>query len=285
MAMLQSLRLAAVALIVGLAAMMVGVQPAGAAAPRHSVIEGLFDVGGHRLYLRCTGNRTPTVVMDAGANEDSSTWSHVEPSLAPVTRVCVYDRAGLGRSDPGPVPRTSQTMVDELTTLLRVAGVPGPYVLVGHSIAAWNVQLFAREDGGDTVVGVVLVDGTPPEFIALLDSVGAYIPPPEDTVNNPEGQDFRASAAEVLAARPFPPVPLIVLTHGPPGDLGPLEEPWQELQVAQSQLSPLGRLIVARKSGHHIHHDQPRLVFRAIVQVVAWSRHDAARGHAVSAAG
>ena len=70
--------------------------------------------------------------------------------------------------------------------------------------------------------------------------------------------------------------PPVVLTHGTPGDLGPpLEEIWQELQVAQSQLSPRGRLIVARKSGHHIHNDQPRLVFRAIVQVVAWSRHNA----------
>ena len=152
--------MAAVALMVGLAAVTVGVQPAGAAAPRHGVIEGLFDVGGYRLYLRCTVEGNPTVVMDASAGEDSSTWSDVEPSLARVTRVCVYDRAGLGRSDPGTVPRTSQTMVDDLTTLLRVAGVPGPYVLVGHSIAGFNVQLFAREDGGDTVVGVVLIDAT-----------------------------------------------------------------------------------------------------------------------------
>jgi hypothetical protein len=283
--MLQSLRLAAVALIVGFAAMMVGVQPVGAAPPRDSVIEGLFDVGGYRLYLRCTGNGNPTVVMDAAAGEDSSTWSDVEPSLARVTRVCVYDRAALGRSDPAPIPRTSQTMVDDLTTLLRVASVPGPYVLVGHSIAGFNVQVFAREDGGDTVVGVVLIDATPPEFIAVLDSIGYPIPPPEDTVNNPDGMDFRASAAQALTAGPFPPVPLIVLTHGPPGDLGPLEETWQEMQLAQSQLSPRGRLIVARKSGHYIQNDQPRLVFRAIVQVVAWSRHDAARGHAVSAAG
>jgi pimeloyl-ACP methyl ester carboxylesterase len=166
--------------------------------------------------------------MDAGGGDDSSIWSNVEPSLARVTRVCVYDRAGRGRSDPGPVPRTSQMMVDDLTTLLRVARVPGPYVLVGHSIAGWNVRLFSGEDGGDTVVGVVLIDATPPEFIALLDSIGEYIPPPEDTVNNPEGQDFRASAAQVLTAGPFPPVPLIVLRHGPPGDQGPTEEAWQE---------------------------------------------------------
>ena len=218
-------------------------------------------MGGYRLYLRCTGKGTPTVVMDASANADSSTWSDVEPSLARVTRVCVYDRAGLGRSDPaGLFPRTSQTMVDELTTLLRVAGVPGPYVLVGHSLAGFNVQLWAREDGGDTVVGVVLIDATPPGLIAVYDSLGIPIPPPDDLVENPEGFDFRASADPNPDGRA---VPARTPRRAHPRHRGPglLEEVWQELQVAQSQLSPKGRLIVARKSGHFIQNDQPRLVF------------------------
>ena len=279
--MLRTVRLAVVALLVGLAAVTVGAQPAGAGGPRHGVIEGLFDVGGYRLYLRCTGKGNPTVVMDASAGEDSSTWSDVEPSLARLTRVCVYDRAGLGLSDPGPVPRTSQTMVDDLTTLLDVARVRGPYVLVAHSIAGWNVQVFAREDDGDTVVGVVLIDATPPEFLAVYAGFGFPIPPPEVSEDNLDGLDFHASAEQALTAGPFPPVPLVVLTHGSPGSYGPpLEEPWQQLQVAQSQLSPEGRLIVARKSGHYIQNDQPRLVFAAIVQVVARARHNEARGHA-----
>jgi thioesterase domain-containing protein len=260
------------------------VQPAEVARRRHDAIDGLFDVGGYELYLRCSGTGTPTVVMDASANEDSSTWTDVESSLARVTRVCVYDRAGLGQSEPGPVPRTSQTMVDDLTTLLHVAAVPGPYVLVGHSIAGFNVQVFAREDGGDTVVGVVLIDATPPDFIAVLDSLGVYIPPPSDTVENPEGQDFQVSASQALAAGPFPPVPLAVLTHGSPGSYGPpLEDVWQDLQAAQSQLSPNAQLIVARQSGHYIQNDQPRLVVRAITQVVKQARHNAIRGHANTA--
>jgi hypothetical protein len=176
-------------------------------------------------------------------------------------------------------------MVDELTTLLDVASVPGPYVLVGHSIAGWNVHVFAREDGGDTVIGVVLIDATPPDFLAVYESFGFPIPPPEVSDDNLDGLDFRASAAEALAAGPFPPVPLAVLTHGEPGNLGPpLEEPWQELQVAQSQLSPKGRLIVARRSGHYIQNDQPWLVVLAIVVVVTLARHDAARGYADSGA-
>lgn len=273
---------ALVLLVSALVAQALIVQPAGAGPRRGNVIRGLFDVGGYSLYLRCNGEGSPTVVMDAGGNEDSTTWSDVRPSLVRVTRVCVYDRAGLGRSDPGPVPRTTQTMVDDLTTLLSVAGVPGPYVLVGHSLAGWLVQLLAREDGGDTVVGVVLIDTLPPDLIAVFDSLGVPIPATDDTVENPEGLDFRASAEQVLTAGPFPPVPLVVLTHGAPGDLGPLEETWQDLQIAQSELSPLGSLIVAGKSAHYIHNDQPRLVFRAIRQVIRRARHVATRWHAVN---
>jgi len=270
-------------MMVALAGTFVGAAPAVAGGRADPVIEGLFDVGGHRLYLRCTGQGTPTVVMDAALGEPSTTWSAVEPSIARHTRVCVYDRAGVGRSDPGPLPRTSQLMIDDLTTLLRVAGVPGPYVLVGHSIAGFNVQLLARQDGGQNVVGVVLIDATPPGLIAVLDSLGIPIPPPDDPVENPEGIDIRASAAQVLAAPSFPPVPLRVLTHGL--SFGPpLEDVWQEVQLAQSQLSPAGRLIVARRSGHYIQIDQPKLVVRAIVNVVARARHNVAPGRAVSAA-
>lgn len=265
-------------LVSALAAEAAVVQPAAAAAPRGNVIRGMFDVGGYSLYLRCNGEGSPTVVMDAGGNEDSSTWSDVRPALVRITRVCVYDRAGLGRSEPGPVPRTSQTMVDDLTTLLSVANVPGPYVLVGHSFAGWIVQLFAREDDSNAVVGVVLVDTMPPGIVALYDSLGIPIPANDDTEENPEGLDFRVSAEQVLTAGPFPAVPLVVLTHGsPPGGQDPLEEGWQEMQVEQSQLSPMGRLIVAHKSGHFIHNDQPRLVFRAIRKVIRQTRDDPAR--------
>jgi pimeloyl-ACP methyl ester carboxylesterase len=269
-------------LVVGVVpALAVSGGPAGAVRPQAQVVEGLFDVGGYRLYLRCTGQGSPTVVMDASLGADSTTWSQVEPLLARYTRVCVYDRAGLGRSDPAPVPRTTQEMVDDLTTLLRVAGVPGPYVLVGHSIGGFNVQLLARQDGGRTVVGVVLVDATPPQFPAVVESVGGPIPSPDE---NPEGLDIRAGAAQVLAAPPFPPVPLVVLTHGVPILPPPLEGPWQQLQAAQSQLSPFGRLIVARGAGHFIQDDQPRLVVRAIVEVVALARRDPARHRGFTAA-
>jgi pimeloyl-ACP methyl ester carboxylesterase len=272
--------------MVALAGTLVRVAPAVAGGRGAPAIEGLFDVGGYRLYLRCTGRGTPTVVMDHSLGEggDSTTWSAVEPSIARHTRVCVYDRAGVGLSDPGPVPRTSQLMIDDLTTLLRVADIPGPYVVVAHSLAGLNAQLLARQDGGHKVVGVVLIDTLPPELIAIFDELGIPIPPPEDRVENPEGIDIRVSAAQVLAAPPFPPVPLLVLRRGIPSGDPFLDDLWQELQLAQSQLSPAGRLIVARRSGHFIQIDQPKLVVRAIVEVVARARHNVAPGHAVNTA-
>jgi pimeloyl-ACP methyl ester carboxylesterase len=120
----------------------------------------LVDVGGYRLHLFCAGSKhpnEPTVVLDAGLGDCSLIWSLVQSQIAGFTEVCSYDRAGLGWSDPGPEPRTSRVMVEELHTLLHNAGVEGPYVLVGHSFGGANVQLFAST-WPDEVAGLVLVD-------------------------------------------------------------------------------------------------------------------------------
>ena len=241
-------------------------------ATERADVEGLFDVGGYRLFLRCTGSGSPTVVLDAGLANTSATWAQVEPAVAEFTRVCVYDRAFLGQSDPGPVPRTSQTIVDELQALLSAAGERGPYVLVGWSFGAFNMQLFAREDGARAVVGMVMVDGTPAQWIEVSDRVGLPVPTPQQI---PEPVDLRASAAEVLAAPPFPDIPLTVLTRGVPVFADPeLERAWFELQVAHAQLSPRGELVVAEGAGHRIHTQRPDLVIDAIRRVVDSARED-----------
>jgi pimeloyl-ACP methyl ester carboxylesterase len=117
----------------------------------------LVDVGGYRLHLDCRGEGSPTVVMDAGLGRASLDWSLVQPQIATTTQVCTYDRAGMGWSEPGPLPRTPGQIAGELRMLLTNAGVPGPYVLVGHSLAGKNIRMFASAYPDD-LVGMVLVD-------------------------------------------------------------------------------------------------------------------------------
>ena len=115
------------------------------------------DVGGYRLHVHCVGEGSPTVVLDAGLGGFSLDWSLVQPELAATTRVCAYDRAGYGWSDPSPHARTPSQIADELHTLLVNAGIQGPYVLVGHSAAGKDVRLFANRYP-QAVVGMVLID-------------------------------------------------------------------------------------------------------------------------------
>jgi len=123
----------------------------------------LVDVGGYRLHLHCIGQGSPTVVLDAGLGGFSLDWGAVQPQIASSTRVCAYDRAGLGWSEPGPTPRSPQQFAAELHVLLRNSGVEGPYVLVAHSLSGKTARLFANQHPDD-VAGMVLVD-TRHEFV------------------------------------------------------------------------------------------------------------------------
>ena len=117
----------------------------------------LVDIGGYRLHIDCQGKGSPTVVMDAGLGGASLDWSLVQPSLQETTRVCVYDRAGMGWSDARSAVPSPSRLADELHTLLANSGETGPFVLVGHSLAGKNVRLFAAAYP-DEVSGMVLVD-------------------------------------------------------------------------------------------------------------------------------
>jgi pimeloyl-ACP methyl ester carboxylesterase len=117
----------------------------------------LVDIGGFRLHLHCTGNGSPTIVLDAALGASSLSWSLVQPELARLSRVCSYDRGGFGWSDPGPMPRTADRIAEELHTLLERARVPPPYVLVGHSFGGLVALIFARRFRS-VISGLVLVD-------------------------------------------------------------------------------------------------------------------------------
>jgi pimeloyl-ACP methyl ester carboxylesterase len=122
----------------------------------------LVSIGTHRLHLHCAGEGSPSVVFDAALGGSSLSWSLVHPHVARFTRACVYDRAGFGWSEAGPMPRTAGRIADELHLLLQRAGVPPPYVLVGHSFGGLVAQLFAARRGGD-VAGLVLIEPAIPQ--------------------------------------------------------------------------------------------------------------------------
>ncbi|MGB6985025.1 MAG: alpha/beta hydrolase [Candidatus Aquilonibacter sp.] len=130
----------------------------------------MVDVGGHRLNLYCTGQGSPTVVLDAGEGNDMFTWRKVQPMVAKFTRVCSFDRAGMGFSDGGPLPRDANAMVTDLHALLQNAGLHAPYILVGHSVAGLYAPLYADRYPHD-VAGMVLVDPSFPNQTQALDAV------------------------------------------------------------------------------------------------------------------
>jgi len=135
----------------------------------------LVDVGGYKMHIQCTGQGSPTVILEAGFADYSATWKHVQPGVAKTTRVCSYDRAGYGWSDPSPHPRTASWRVNELHTLLVNADVQGPYVLVGHSLGGMLMRMYAY-NYPDKVIGMVLVDSVHEEQYDRLPGAKSSIP-------------------------------------------------------------------------------------------------------------
>lgn len=119
----------------------------------------LVDIGGFKLKLNCTGEGTPTVILESGLGDVLVEWQRVQPAVATFARVCSYDRAGYGTSDAGPMPRTSLEEVDELHRLLQSAGEKPPFVMVGHSFGGYNARVFNGKYP-EEVAGIVLVDAT-----------------------------------------------------------------------------------------------------------------------------
>jgi pimeloyl-ACP methyl ester carboxylesterase len=124
----------------------------------------LVSVNGFRLNLYCMGSGSPTVVFDSGWEDWAPSWSKVQPEVARFTRACSYDRAGAGFSEPGPMPRTSVRIAEELRTALHHAGITGPYILVGHAFGGDNVRTFADLYMPE-VAGLVMVDADPSDLV------------------------------------------------------------------------------------------------------------------------
>src|SRR5215212_8888540 len=122
----------------------------------------MVGVRGYSLHIDCVGQGNPTVVLDAGSGEMSADWVWVQREVSHTTRVCAYDRAGMGWSEMGPEPRDARRISGELHALLQGASIEGPYVLVGHSFGGLYMQTYAARYP-DEVAGVSLVESSHPE--------------------------------------------------------------------------------------------------------------------------
>lgn len=262
----------------------------------------LIDVGGHKLHLHCVGptGRKPVVILEAGGGAYSSVWAPVQAVLASRVRTCAYDRAGLGWSEPGPTPRTMRQEVFELHDLLEAARIPGPYVLVGHSVGGILARLYTSQYGRD-VAGIVLAAATHESarlgvigkgWVRVREqATGRPVPEPRREMNlaqstpRPAGppEDYFAEEFQLLylarlaSREPLGDRPLIVLapTRQDPPPPGTPDQLWAELRVEKDDqamglvlLSRNSRLVRDPASGHQIQVDNPQLVARAIEEVV-----------------
>jgi len=267
----------------------------------------LVDVGGYRLHINCTGTGSPTVVIDAGQGDWSTSWGSVQQEVAKTTRVCAYDRAGLGWSESGPLPRDATHFARELHTLLQKANVPGPYVMVGHSLGGAAVRVFVGEYASE-VSGVVLIDSMSPGQVTQPHVQAQAQADPESQPFSWEATLARFGIARLLVKLPgmypaMPPgyeayYPLAVRPQslqtsadeirGLPASLAQLADVktfgeiplivltarlndipgWPEWQTDLLQLSSHSQHIFAEHSGHTIQFDEPESAVTAILQMV-----------------
>lgn len=254
---------------------IVGVAAAALLVAVTSGTAGKLDVGGHRLRFQQKGKGEPVVVFDAGLGDAYVTWKWVWPRVTDFTRVFLYDRAGLGKSEPGPPPRTSSLMVDELHALLRGADVPPPYVLVGHSLGGLNARLFATRYP-DEVAAIVLVDATPLSFPAReadLRSAESLTRSETLLALTPEGtrlelESVRRSAEIVRQEENLPDVPVYVLTSTRPEEEPRFRDAWIAMQKELARAVEADRHVLTDQSGHYIHYDEPELVIESIREAV-----------------
>ena len=265
----------------------------------------MVDVGGYRLHINCTGSGSPTVVIESGWGDSSASWGWVQPEVAKTTRVCTYDRAGMGWSEASPEPRTAREYAKELHTLLAKANEPGPYVLVGHSMGGFTVLVYAH-DYPDEVSGLVLVDAqdlpasdgaTPPmpapkpgenslpSLLARIGLVRLLADPLGSVQNLPEGdkQAYTASSVAPRGVQTFADEVMGMSEGGAQAravtTLGALplivlsrgkdqDAKHTASQASLLQLSTNSQQLFADQSGHRIMIEQPEAAIAAIVKMV-----------------
>jgi len=241
------------------------------------------DIGGSELEYVMAGEGKPVIVLLSGYGVSIDTsWSRIFPEIEKISTVFAYNRFNYGNSDKSEGPQTGAEIVATLRNLLREKGLKPPYVLVGHSFGGIYAQLFARKYS-EEVCGVVLIDSSHPDHDemkcesggaircavrAIINWVDSVIHPGRYT----ELTTFAATVREIKSAPPFPDIPLIVISAGKDPSFWLFGDEFlrifRENQRRLAALSPQGRQIIAKQSGHFVQNDTPEIVVQAIREVV-----------------
>ena len=290
---------AVVALVIGVALALVIDVTRGGGIETWLSVHGLgppyeakgqrIDIGGRKVYLDCRGSGSPTVILDNGLGSGADAWGFVLPKLADRTRVCAYDRPGIGRSDRRESHTIGQT-IDDLRTALAKAGERPPWILVGHSLGGVYARIFAGKARAE-VVGIVMVDAYYPDgdWAASTGVDPSWL---ADTARNVAATNAWVEARESLrwsesmqelAASQLDGLPLEVLAVDqhlryddpriPPGMEERIIASWRAWCLA---LSPgETRITIAERSGHVIQFYRPDVVVAAVERLLSQpaSRH------------
>jgi pimeloyl-ACP methyl ester carboxylesterase len=242
--------------------------------------------GGKTIHMKCMGTGSPTVILTAGWGESSAGWRQVQPQVARMTRVCAWDRPGSGFSSRSTGRETVAETTADLIAALEATHMEGPFIVVGHSLGAYE-SLLLKDRFPAAVVGMVLVDPSIPDQIERL---GRVVPRPPLAGRRMPGP-LEISAGQVVnPTRHYGDMPLIVLTSTNAPEV-PEDTPDvvnvraqfaalnAEMHRGHAELAALSTRGVQRRvpdSGHHIQLDQPDAVTGAIREVISAARHRAA---------
>jgi len=241
--------------------------------------ENYYAIDDHKMYSKYYKNGTPTVLFEAGLGDSSDSWNYIQDKISLITSTFSYDRAGIGKSEGSFTPRNGLNLIQDLSKLITEVSIDPPFLLVGHSFGGLISRLFACINS-DSVVGMILIDAALENkeisFQKILTDnhiirIKNYLENPE--LNSEKIDKVKTYKQISIYKRQFD-FPLTIITRGLANCYG---EGWpeerllnveQKLQLDIKNLSKMSKSIIAKKSGHYIHKDEPELVIKEIIQMI-----------------